>query len=353
VLPGFPTSAVFTFREFLAPVIRALAGRRDDALPVVEARLPMRVKSERGRTEYCLVSLIQRFTTEGGEGVEKSKGFFSAPSPPSAVNLFAYPMGQGSGSVTAFARADGFIVIPRHREYVEAGEVVDVQLLDATVRPADLVVIGSHCVGLDYLLGRLHAGGWSSKFLAVGSSGGLVAAKRGECDLAGIHLLDAASDDYNRPFLTPDLDLIRGYRRLQCLIFRPGDRRFEGKSLDEALAAALADRECVMVNRNRGSGTRILIDRLLGSARPPGYLTEVRSHNAVVAAVSQARADWGLAIAPAAKSVGLGFIAHRDERYDFVVPRARRSRPAVQAFIKLLERSDTRAALAELGFPSD
>src|SRR5205085_2168213 len=101
----------------------------------------------------------------------------------------------------------------------------------------------------------------------------------------------------------------------QGLVYRPGDGRFEGKSLTEALAAALADLDGVMVNRNRGSGTRVLLDRLLGPARPAGYLTEARSHNAVVAAVAQGRADWGLAIAPAAKSAGLGFIPCRDERY--------------------------------------
>jgi putative molybdopterin biosynthesis protein len=330
VLPGFPTSAIFTFREFLAPVIRRLAGRRDDALPIVKARLPMRVNSERGRTEYLLVSLVENISA-----------------------LTAYPMGKGSGSVTAFSRADGFIVIPRQREYLEAGETVQVQLLDAAVRPADLVVIGSHCVGLDYLLSQLHVEGWSSKFLAVGSTGGLEAAKRGECDLAGIHLLDPATDEYNRAFLTPELELIPGYGRLQGLVFRPGDARFERKSLEQALAAALADADCVMVNRNRGSGTRILLDRLLGSVRPAGYLTETRSHNAVAAAVAQGRADWGIAIAPVAKPAGLAFIPYRDERYDFVVPRVRLQRPAVQAFVRLLARAPIRAALANLGFPSD
>jgi putative molybdopterin biosynthesis protein len=333
VLPGFPTSAIFTFREFVAPVIRRLAGRRDDTLPVLEARLPMRVNSERGRTEYLLVFLARAAGAEG--------------------SWVAYPMGKGSGSVTAFSRADGFITIPRQREFVEAGDRVEVQLLDLSVRPADLVVIGSHCVGLDFLLSALHAEGFSSKFLAVGSTGGLEAAKRGECDFAGIHLLDPATDEYNRPFLSPELELVRGYGRLQGLVYRVGDTRFEGKTLDDAIAATLADRECVMVNRNRGSGTRILIDRLLCDARPAGYLTEARSHNAVVGAVAQGRADWGLAIAPAAKSAGLGFIPCRDERYDFVVPRARLDRPAVQAFVRLLARPRIRADLAALGFPSD
>src|SRR5262249_13026750 len=171
VLPGFPTSAVFTFHEFVAPVIRRLAGRRDEASTIIQATLPMRVNSERGRTEYLLVSLVE------------------SESQNSKSEMRAYPMGKGSGSVTTFSKADGFIVIPRQREYLEAGETVDVHLLDAAVAPADLVVIGSHCTGLDYLLSVLHSEGVTSKVLAVGSTGGLEAAKRSECDLAGVHLL--------------------------------------------------------------------------------------------------------------------------------------------------------------------
>jgi len=163
-------------------------------------------------------------------------------------------------------------------------------------------------------------------------------------------LLDPATDEYNRPFLNQSLTLIPGYGRLQGIVFRPGDARFDGKSTDDAVAAALADSECVLVNRNRGSGTRILIDRLLKSARPSGYLTETRSHNAVAAAVAQGRADWGVAIAPVARDSDLGFIPLREERYDFVVPKPRRERPAVRAFAALLEREAVRQALRERGF---
>ncbi|MFL5341047.1 MAG: substrate-binding domain-containing protein [Gemmataceae bacterium] len=262
----------------------------------------------------------------------------------------AYPMGKGSGSVTTFSQADGFITIPRQREYLEAGERVEVQLIDAAVRPADLIVIGSHCTGLDYLLSRLHSEGITSKFLAVGSTGGLEATKRGECDLAGIHLLDPATDTYNSPFLTEALELLPGYGRLQGVVFRSGDGRFEGRSLADAAAAAVADSACVLVNRNRGSGTRVLIDRLLKSARPPGYLTEAHSHNAVAAAVAQGRADWGVTIAPVARDAGLAFIPLREERYDFVVSKMRRARPAVEAFARLLSRADVRAALRAKGF---
>jgi len=151
--------------------------------------MPVRCNSERGRTEYLLVNLV-----DGPRG------------------RAAYPMGKGSGSVTAFARADGFVVIPRQQEYVDAGEEVEVTLLGRGVAPADLMVIGSHCTGLDALLGLLGEEGYSSKTLWVGSQGGLTAAGRGECDLAGVHLLDPATGIYNRPFLPPGVRLLPGYR---------------------------------------------------------------------------------------------------------------------------------------------
>ena len=113
---------------------------------------------------------------------------------------------------------------------------------------------------------------------------------------------------------------------------------------------ALADPACVLVNRNRGSGTRVLIDQLLGSHQPPGYWTEARSHNAVAAAVAQGRADWGVAIAPVAADAGLGFLPLQEERYDFVVPRSRWDRPAVRAFRELLSRDEIRQGLARIGF---
>jgi putative molybdopterin biosynthesis protein len=327
ILPGFPTSAIFTFHEFDAPVIRALAGRRQETAGTLAARLPMRVNSERGRTEYLLVGLV-----EGPDG------------------LAAYPMGKGSGSVTGFSRADGFIVIPRSDEQLEAGTPVTVRLLGRTVEPADLVAIGSHCVGQDLLLGLLHERGFRTKSLAVGSMGGLAAARRGECDIAGIHLLDPESDTYNAPFLDPGLTLVRGYGRMQGIVFRPGDERFAGRSAEDAIRVALADPRCRLVNRNRGSGTRILIDRLLGVARPDGYHVEVKSHNAAAAAVAQRRADWGVAIETVARDAGLGFIPLREERFDFVIPTARLGRPAVEAFVGLLENPAVRERLRARGF---
>jgi putative molybdopterin biosynthesis protein len=327
VLPGFPTSAIFTFHEFVAPVIREQAGRGSTKRTTVSARLAVKVNSEIGRTEYLLVGLV-----ETGDG-----------------SLVAYPMGQGSGSVTTFSRADGFATIGRHEEIVEAGTQIDVQLLGKELQLADLVVIGSHCIGLDYLLGVLQQRGVRSKFLAVGSTAGLDAAKRGECDVAGIHLLDSKTDEYNRPFLNPSLELVSGYGRVQGVVFRKGDARFEGKTAQEAVAAVKRDPSCVMVNRNQGSGTRALIDRLLEGVKPVGYPVQPRNHNAVAAAVSQGRADWGLTLDTIARNSGLGFLPLRNEQYDFVVPKSRANRAGVAAFKKLLNEPATREALARLG----
>jgi putative molybdopterin biosynthesis protein len=314
VLPGFPTSAIFTFHEFVAPVIRLLAGRSAEPSTIVQARLAVKVNSEIGRTEYLLVGLVET---------------------PSL--LAAYPMGQGSGSVTTFSRADGFATIGRHEEIVQAGTIIGVQLLGRDLQLADLVVIGSQCIRLDSLLGELQKNGVRTKFLAVGSTGGLDAAKRGECDIAGVHLLDPKTNEYNRPFLTPDLELIPGYGRLQGIVFRPGDPRFEGRSVEEAIAAAIADPSCVMVNRNKGSGTRVLIDQLLKGAKPAGYAVQPRNHNAVAAAVVQHRADWGMTLDTIARGAGLGFLPVRAEQFDFIVPKSRAHRPGVIAFRELLK----------------
>jgi putative molybdopterin biosynthesis protein len=329
VLPGFPTSAIFTFHEFVAPVVRAFAGLPPEEAERVDATLPVRVASERGRTEFMMVSLVR-----GRDG----------------NSLSAYPIARGSGSVTSFSQADGFIAIDRHVESVAAETRVAVQLIGRSRRFADLVVIGSHCIGLDMIIERLQAEGLTVKAMSVGSTGGLAAARRGECDVAPIHLMDPVTGSYNAPLLSPDLELIAGYRRLQGIVFRTGDTRFEGRPARQAAEAAAADAGCLMVCRNPGSGTRVLIDRLLKGARPAGYWSQPKSHNAVAVAVAQGRADWGIAIQSVARQYGLGFLPLQDEHYDFAVPKARLDRPPMQCFRAVLGDPDVRAALAGLGF---
>lgn len=321
ILPGFPTSAVFTFHEFVAPVLRRLAGTPPLERETARATLALRTHTERGRLEYLLVGLVR-----GEDGA-----------------LRAYPMGKGSGSVTTWSRADGFVRLERNLEIVEAGAEVEVTLLGPGLAPADLVVIGSHCTGLDLIARALHAEGHSVKLLAVGSLGGIEAARRGECDVAPAHLLDPQTDRYNSPFLDPTLALVPGYLRMQGVVTRDDERR--------PTEALVADPGLRMVNRNRGSGTRVLIDGLLGSRRPDGYAYEPRSHHAVAAAVAQGRADWGVTIETVARESGLRFRPLRSEHYDFVVPVSRLGRPAVRTLIRLLEPgSALRSELEAAGF---
>lgn len=329
ILPGFPTSAMFTFHGFVAPVLRALAGLPPATAEAVPATLPVRLGSERGRTEYVMVSLVQG----AGEGA-----------------LAAYPLSKGSGAVTAFSHADGFLAIDAQAETVEAGSAVSVQLLGRSLAPADLIVVGSQCLGLNAVLGRLIAEGLTVKALNVGSMGGLAAARRGECDVAPIHLMDPATETYNTPFLAPGLELVTGYRRMQGIVFRRGDPRFEGRTAEAAAGAVSGLADCILINRNAGSGTRILTDRLLGAARPVGYWTQAKSHNAVAVAVAQKRADWGVAIETAASLYGLGFLPLREEHYDFVIPASRRDRPAVRRFIEAMESPEVAEALRGMGF---
>jgi putative molybdopterin biosynthesis protein len=327
ILPGFPTSAMFTFHDMIVPVLRRMAGLPPRADATVHARVPVRIASELGRTEFVMVSLV-----EGRDG------------------LIAYPTGKGSGAITSFAQADGFLRIDALADQMPAGTDAEVTLFTPHVRVPDLVIIGSHCTGLDLVTAPLSRAGLNVRSIAVGSLGGLAAARRGECDLAPIHLFDDKSETYNTSYLVEGLELVPGWRRMQGIVFRKGDARFEGLGAKDAVAAALTDPACIMVNRNQGAGTRILIDRLLGGARPEGYWNQPRSHNAVAAAVVQRRADWGMTIAPVAHAADLGFIPLAEEHYDFALVSARKDRPAVQAFLEALASDEGRAALVRAGF---
>jgi putative molybdopterin biosynthesis protein len=226
---------------------------------------------------------------------------------------------------------------------------VDVTLIGSAARVPDLVIMGSHDVALDVVVGALSERGFSARTLAVGSLGGVAAASRGECDVAPVHLIDQESGLYNVHLVTPGLMLVPGWRRMQGILFRPGDKRFEGQSAQEALATILADPSALMVNRNPGAGTRVLIEKLLYGARPPGYANQPKSHNAVAAAIAQSRADWGVAIEPVARLYGLGFLPLSPEHYDFLLVESRKDRPAVQAFLAALQDEKVRERIRVLG----
>jgi putative molybdopterin biosynthesis protein len=333
VLPGFPTSAIFTFHAFVAPLIRAWAGLPRESAEVVEAKIPVRVASELGRKEFMLVSLI-----EGAEG------------------KVALPGTKGSGSVTSFSQADGFIEVDALAASVDAGTTQAVTLIGKATRPPDLTITGSHDPALDILISAIARKGFTARTIAVGSQGGASAAARGECDVAPVHLVDTnegpTKGKYNLHLRKPGLQLVPGWRRMQGVVYRKGDARFAGKTAAEAVRDAASDPSCVMVNRNAGSGTRVLVDNLLAGAaisRPAGYANQPKSHNAVAVAVVQARADWGVAIEPVAKLYGLDFLPIAPEQYDFLIVESRRNRAAVQAFLQALQDQEVRDRIRAVG----
>lgn len=322
VLPGFPTSAIFTFRTFLVPALRSMAGLPPERTRGVKATVPMKFPSEVGRTEFAMVSLAN-----GPNG------------------LVAIPGGKGSGAVSAFSQADGFMTIDALSGGIEAGETHSVTLLAPELDLPDLVVAGSHCVGLDALV---TASGLNVRTLALGSLGGLSAFRRGEAELAPIHLMDPVSGLYNQHLVPEGAMLHRGWTRLQGVAFRPDDARFVGLDLASVQSLIARDKSLMMVNRNQGAGTRVLIDRILGGQRPRGHANQPRSHNAVAAAVSQGRADWGVTIETVARAYGLGFIAIADEAYDFVVSKS--PSHSAQRFLDALENRAFHMKLGALGF---
>jgi putative molybdopterin biosynthesis protein len=342
VLPGFPTSAIITFNLFVAPVIRRLANLpAESETESVEARLAVRYNSAEGRHEYVLVHLVPR-----GKG------------PPAA-----YPISGASGSIHAFAQADGTMEVAADRAVVQEKEAVQVAPLARRLKVADLTLIGSHCRGVDLALGMLREKQrFAAKVINVGSSAGVEACARGESDLSGTHLLDPATSLYNR-HLGRDLILIKGYVRRQGIYYRKDD--FSNAPPTLARLAEMSDLR--MLNRTRGAGTRVLLDLLLDEiahekgilpselrADIAGYDVETRSHNAVAAAVASGRADWGLGIEAVAIAYDLGFASLRDEEYDFLTRKDRLEREPVQAFLEVLRSPEFRTALAGLaGFVPD
>jgi putative molybdopterin biosynthesis protein len=342
ILPGFPTSATVTFHEFVQPLIRIMAGLHREAHHTIPARAAVRFNSHKGQLEYALVHVVQ-----------------------SQEGYAAYPIGKGSGSMTTFSQADGFLKIPTHQELIPRDAAVEVHLLSPDLQLADATIIGSHCVGLDYLVGCLKRVGLQGKIINVGSSAGLQAARRGEADIAGIHLLDEQTGAYNQPFLKPGdgLALVRGYERRQGLVYRTGGDLPPSLTFERVVELAVTEGKLVLINRNRGSGTRILFDVCLRScaqrlAMPleklteslRGYDTEARSHNAVAASIALRKADWGFAIETVAHDYSLAFAFMQDEHYDFVIPADKLSRPMVQRFLDLLRSDVAGAGLSRLGF---
>ncbi len=337
-LPGYPTSAMIIFTALVAPIIRSMAGLGGGAEGVRQrAKVAKRIASAKGRAEFLPVHLVR---SESGEAL-------------------AYPILKGSGAITSFSMADGFVRVPEDQEFLEGGEEVEVELFGRDYRPADLVLMGSHCIGVDILLGiiRKRNPNLIAKVINVGSLGGIQAVRDGAADIAGIHLLDKETMRYNLPFLeryglVGRAILVRGYRRQQGLIVRKGNphgiRGFED----------IIHKGLKFVNRNAGSGTRLLIESWIkeiservgidaGSlkARVKGWGFEVNTHSAAASSVARGLADAGVGIRPAAEAHGLDFIPLAEEEYDFLIPASRIEKDSVKEFLSALRSDDFKREL--------
>jgi len=326
--PGYPVSAALTFELFALPLLAALEGIAAVARPRARARLARRLASSLGSDDWIRVRLGRV-----GDG------------------LVAAPLSRGAGVLTSLVRADGLLVVPAALEGHEAGEEVEVRLLrDLDAVERTIVAIGSHDPVLDLAASLLRARDPQRTLVSgpVGSLGGLVALREGLCHLAGCHLLDPESGEYTLPWIRRvlpgrDVDVIRLVHREQGLIVAPGN---------PLGVAGLDDLPRLRyVNRQRGAGTRVLLDHELArrGIEPgvvDGYEREQPTHLAVAAAVAAGRADAGLGVMAAARAFGLSFVPVTREPFDLVMAPGE---PAVAPLLELLEDSELKAQVQALG----
>ena len=344
-VPGYPVSAALTVEIFVEPLIAQWLGRRPNELPTESAQLTRKITSPGGDDDFVRVAV--------GRVGEK---------------LLAAPLSRGAGVITSLVRADGLVLLPRGTQGAEAGEQVQVRLyrpraeLDKTI-----FCIGSHDMTLDLIAQFLAKHDRRLVSANVCSQGGLVALRRGEAHLAGSHLLDPETGEYNISYIRqylPDVPVkvVTLVGREQGLLVKRGNPKGVKSLADlsrpgacpEPSRRAESDAERVhFVNRQRGAGTRVLLDyqlNLLGIAPDAiiGYNQEEYTHLGVAAAVASGRADCGLGIAAAAKALELDFIPLYQERYDLVFPKKFAESELLAPLFAVLENSEFRAAVAAL-----
>jgi putative molybdopterin biosynthesis protein len=332
-LPGYPTSCLTVYREIVSPLIRKWSGRPLETGKEIIGRAAERIIGERGRRDLLPVHVVRD------------------------EEFLVFPVPTGSEAISTLSRADGYVEMEELEEIIEEGETVRVKLF--TDKIADISIIGSHCIGLELIMAEMRRRGFHVKSVFVGSSGGFKAIARGEADLAGVHALDPETMGYNVPFMRKfsiedKAVLIRGYKRVQGLIVAKGNP----KGI-RGIRDILERRDIVIMNRNKGSGTRILLDHLLkveadrigmdiseAIKEIRGYWNEAKSHNAVAIAVKNGIADVGIGIKTVAALYNLDFIPIAEESYDFLIRRSSMRKRAVEEFINILR--EFRSKLNEL-----
>lgn len=323
-LPGFPLSCYVALTRVVKPVIYKLLGLREESTRVVKARIPFRLRKPLGTTWFIPVVLIR-----------------------SNNEYVAYPLTTESSSIYSITWSDGLAMLPENTDIVLENTYVDVDLTSSIENMPELNIIGSN----DYLLTKmLVSTGLSTRtrLIFTGSTSGWFAVKRGEADIAPTHLLDEETLVYNKSFiekfgLTNKAVLIKGYGRLIGIVVDKGNPK-NVTSIRDFLR-----RDIVIVNRNKGSGTRVLLDYLLKKisieentdfyelvSRINGYQYEVKTHTAVATAIKQGRADAGLGLGIVAEIYGLDFIPISWEEYDFLVNKNSLDKVYVKKFIETL-----------------
>lgn len=323
-LPGYPVSAYIGFENFVSPVLALMSGRKTYARKTVKAVLSKRLVSSLKHKEYVRVRV--------GKVGER---------------LVASPLARGAGAAMSLVKADGFCIIPQNSEGFEAGSEVDIELYKPEEELGNtLVSIGSHDLILDVIADEI-----SLSSSHVGSMGGLMALRRGETTIAPTHLLDMKTGRYNISYIQeifPEggVALIKGVTRIQGIMVK------KGNPLGIKGVADLTG--CRYVNRQKGAGTRVLLDyklRELGISpcMIDGYDKEATTHMAVAALVAKEEIDAGMGIESAAKAMGLDFIEVGTEEYDFALMEESLQLPEVKAFIDVLKSEGFHKKLAEMG----
>jgi len=331
--PGYPVSAVLSFEQFAAPLITGLAGRRLSLRPTLVVHPAQNLPSKPGLTEFIRVTL-------GRVGYK----------------VIATPLPRGAGTITSLVRADGLLMVPALSEGLEEDRPIVAELLV----PADdiegtLVVLGSHDNTLDLLATLLRRKNHRLRLSSghVGSLGGLMALRQSRSHLGGSHLLDPATNTYNVPFIQRHLDgvplkLINLAWREQGLMVAPGNPK-DIKAIQDLTRPGVR-----FINRQRGAGTRLLLDYLLkenglSTAQVQGYEREEYTHMAVAVNVASGTADVGLGILAAARALGLDFIPLLPERYDLVVPETTFADPRFQTLLEVVRSREFQEGAAALG----
>ncbi|MGD9079956.1 MAG: molybdopterin biosynthesis protein [Desulfobacterales bacterium] len=332
-IPGYPVSAIIAFEQFVQPLLYELLGQPHPQKETIAVQPTKKIASKLGVEEFLRVKLGE----VGGR-------------------IVATPLPRGAGTITSITEADGIIRIPNHVEGINETESVSAELLrpPASIRQT-IVIVGSHDNSLDVLADQLKAGHSELTLSSshVGSMGGLMAIKRGVCHLAGTHLLDTEDGSYNLSYLKkflPDtsVKLIHLVQRDQGLIVKPGNpKKIQG-------IEDLGRKDLSFINRQVGSGTRILLDYKLNQLGIKadainGYQNEEFTHMAVAVSVLSGSEDTGLGIYAAAKALDLDFIPVVTEQYDLVVPQEYFETEAVQILLEIINSPTFKQRVEALG----